>query len=60
ALKATNKLNKPALPHEKAPIDIAATSQFKLTDILHHCQEQAVRPVPQQVNFLWDGHPARP
>ncbi|MEG4302148.1 hypothetical protein QUB16_05455 [Microcoleus sp. D3_18a_C4] len=23
-----------------------------LTDILHHCQQQAFRPVPQNINFL--------
>ena len=30
------------------------------TEILRQCQQQALRPVPQRVNLLWDGHPARP
>ncbi|WP_293211437.1 MULTISPECIES: DUF4347 domain-containing protein [unclassified Microcoleus] len=31
-LKTTDRLNKPALPHEKAPIDIGTKSQLKLTE----------------------------
>jgi hypothetical protein len=32
---------------------VGARSQLSiLADILHHCQEQAFRPVPQNINFL--------
>ena len=35
-------------------------NSYLSTEILRQCQQQAFRPVPQRVNFLWDGHPARP
>gem|GEM_PF-1694411 len=27
-------------------------AQYLTTEILHHCQQQAFRPVPQKINFL--------
>ena len=35
------------------------TLQSVLTDILHHCQQQAFRPVPQKINFLVE-HAGKP
>jgi len=39
---------------------IPAQPQLILSEMLHHYQEQAFRPVPQRVNFLvgWAGEPA--
>jgi len=34
--------------------DLAIARNCGSTEMLHHCQQQAFRPVPQRVNFLWN------
>ena len=45
-------MNSSELPSAKSGEFCNFRKKLVHTDILHHCQQQAFRPVPQKINFL--------